>query len=161
MPQTIPDVKLTVRDLIQNTLDSTSFPVGLDSDDIHTGWYDNGKSAPQISVTNDEESPFGGGETGFSAIDGSGQGGIQTRSGTVLVTAWAGSRDDYEDRGLEQLQAEEMADEIERIVGQNQSPGSLRSLAVDSRTRLVDQDASPSEHSVQFELRFTWIKTPR
>lgn len=160
MPATINDVKLTVRDVIRSTIDDSSFPTGLDTDDIHTGWYDNGKSAPQISVTNDEQSPFGGGETGFSAIDGGGAGGIQTRSGTVLVTTWAGSRDDYDANGLEQLQAESMASEIERIVGANQSPGSLRSLSIDSRTRIVDDDASPSEHSVQFELRFTWIKTP-
>jgi hypothetical protein len=161
MPQTITDVKLTIRDLIQDAWSAPTLPVAVESDDIHTGWFDSGKGFPQISVTNDEESPFGGGETGYSAIDGGGDGGIQTRSGTVLVTAWAGSRSDYENRGEEQLQAELMADELERIVSQNQSPGSLRSLAIGSRTRRVDQDAEPAEHAVQFAFRYTWLKTPR
>jgi hypothetical protein len=160
MPATIDDIKLTVRDLLQTAWGAT-LPAAVETDDIHTGWHDAGKGDPQVSVTNDEESPFGGGETGYSAIDGGGAGGIQTRSGTVLVTAWAGSRDDYDNRGEEQLQAQGMANEIERIVGQNQSPGALRSLAVGSRTKIVDDDESPPEHAVQFQLQFTWIKTPQ
>jgi hypothetical protein len=161
MPETISDVKLTVRNLLRADWEDTGLPVGLSDDDIHTGWYDDGKGFPQVSVTNDEDGPFGGGETGFSAIAGDGSGGVQTRSGSVLVTAWAGSRADYDNRGEEQLQAQKMADEVERIVGRNQSPGSLATLAVNRRTKLVDQDESPVEHYVQFELRYTWRKTPR
>lgn len=161
MPQTIPDIKLTVRNLLRNNWSASSLPKSVLDDDIHTGWYDNGKGAPQVSVTNDEQSPFGGGETGYSAIDGGGDGGVQTRSGTVLVTAWAGSDADYDANGAEELQASEMASEIERIIGQNQRPGALISLAVGGRTRLVDQDSAPVEHAVQFQLQFTWTKTPR
>jgi hypothetical protein len=161
MPETIPDIKLTVRDLIRNSWNASGLPTAVTDDDIHTGWYDAGKGAPQISVTNDEESPFGGGETGYSGIDAGGGGGVQSRSGTVLVTAWAGSAEDYDATGADELQAAEMAAELERIVGRNQSPGALISLAVGSRTRLVDQDASPVEHAIQFQFRFTWRKTPR
>lgn len=160
MPSTIADIRLTVRDLLRDNWDNTGLPVSLADSDIHTGWYDDGRGFPQLTVTNNEDGPFGGGETGFSAIAGDGTGGVQTRSGTVLVTAWAGSRDDYDSAGEEELQAHEMASEIERIVAGNQSPGSYHTLAVNRQTKLVDTDESPVEHYVQFELIFTWTKTP-
>jgi hypothetical protein len=160
MPTSIQDVRLTIRNLLRSNWNNSSLPVGVSDDDIHTGWYDDGKGFPQISVTNTDGGAVGGGRTGYSAIDASGAGGIQLRSGTVLVTAWAGSRDDYDSRGLEELQAEEMATVIEEIIGSNQSPGQLDSLSVDRRRKLVDSDANPVEHYVQFDVRFTWRKTP-
>lgn len=160
MPTTIQDIKLTVRNLLRTSWDNSTLPVALDDVDIHTGWYDDGKGFPQVSVSNDEEGASNGGETGYSAIAADGSGGIQSRSGTVLVTVWGGSRDDYDSRGLEELQTETMADVVEEIVGANQSPGNLTSLAVGQRTKLVDDDADPVEHAVQFQLRYTWTKTP-
>lgn len=160
MPVTVEDIKLTVRDLLRNNWDDTGLPEPLSGSDIHTGWYDDGKGFPQVSVGNREESSTSGGTTGFSGIAGDGSGGIQTRTGTVLVTAWVGSRDDYDARGEEELQAQEMATEIGRIVGGNQAPGSFTSLSVGPRTDLVDTDENPTEHAVQFRIRFTWQKTP-
>lgn len=160
MPTTIDDIKLTVRNLLRAHWDNGSLPESLAEYDIHTGWFDDGKSFPQVSVTNNDDSPYGGGETGYSGIAGDGSGGVQTRSGVVLVTAWAGSRDDYDARGEEELQASEMASNVEEIVGGNQSPGSLRTLSVGRRRKLTDTDETPVEHYVQFEIRYTWMKTP-
>lgn len=160
MPQTIDDPKLTIRDTLRTNWSASGLPESISDSDIHTGWFDDGKGFPQVSVSNDEDGPFGGGQTGYGAIDGGGNGGIQLRSGTVLVTAWGGSRDDYDNRGEQLLQAEAMADEIESIVAENQSPGELHSLSVGQRQKIPDDDVTPVEHAVQLQLIFTWRKTP-
>jgi hypothetical protein len=160
MPTSIQDVRLTIRNLLRNQWNNSNVPVELSESDIHTGWYDDGKGFPQVSVTDTDDGAVGGGWTGYSAIDSGGNGGVQLRSGTVLVTAWAGSRDDYDARGEEELQADAMASLIEEIVGSNRAPGQLHSLAVDRRRKLVDTDANPVEHYVQLTLRFTWRTTP-
>ena len=123
-----------------------------------TNWRSSGRRGSRSRST--RRPPVAGGATGYNAIDGGGEGGIQTSSGTVLVTAWAGSRDEYDNRGEEQLQADEMADEIDQIVSENQAPGELNSLYVGTRNTLVDDDATPTEHAVQFQLVYTWTKTP-
>jgi len=160
MPQTIDDPKLTIRDTVRDNWSASGLPESISDSDIHTGWFDDGKGFPQVSVSNEEDSPFNGGETGYGAIDGGGKGGIQLRSGTVLVTAWGGSRDDYANRGEEQLQAQGMADEIESIVAENQAPGDFHSLSVGQREKIVDDEVTPTEHGVQLQLIFTWRKTP-
>lgn len=160
MPQTVSDPKLLIQNLLRNNWDNTSLPVALDSTDIHTGWYDNGKSFPQIAVSNRTENVSGGGVSGFSAIAGDGSGGVQKRTGTVLVTCFAGSREEYDSAGVEQLQAEEMSTEVSTILGANQSPGEYLTLSVGPREDLIDTDSSPTEYAVQFQIRYAWTKQP-
>lgn len=160
MPETISDPKLTVRDLLRDAWDNGAVHTTLDESDIHTGWFDDGKGFPQVAVSNRNENVAGGGRTGFTAIAGDGAGGVQSRTGTVLVTAFAGSRADYEARGLAQQQAEQMADEVSRIVGTNQSPDQYLSLSVGPREDLVDTDANPTEFGVQYQVRYAWTKEP-
>lgn len=159
MPETITDPKLVVRDLLRAGWDNTNVPIALTQTDLHVGWYNDGLGFPQVTVSNRDENVSGGGATGFSAIAGDGSGGIQDRTGTVLVTAFAGSREDYNERGLEQLQASDMGDEISRIVGENNSPGEYLTLAVGPRADITDTDASPTEHGVQFQIRYSWRKS--
>ncbi|MCU4754239.1 hypothetical protein OB919_20025 [Halobacteria archaeon AArc-curdl1] len=161
MPITINDVKLTIRNLLRREWDNTNLPTTLTDRDIHTGWLDDGKGFPQVGVTNTNEGPVGGGITGFSGITGDGSGGVQTRSGSVMVTAFAGSRDDYEDRGIEELQAQKMAEEIVRIIGENQSLGELDVVSIGNRSDLTDTDSAPTEYAVQFQIRYLWKKTPQ
>lgn len=155
----IDDIKLTVRDLLRTNWDNTGLPASLDSDDIHTGWYDDGKGYPQVTVTTNEEGVVNGGESGVTGLKGDGSGFIQHRNGTVLVDCWAGSRADYEAAGEEQLQVEEMARQAETILHSNiDSVAELNSLAVTSRTNLVDDDENPVEHRVQLEVTYNWTK---
>lgn len=160
MPETIPDPKLVVRDLLRSGWNDPAVPTVVSESDIHTGWFDDGKSFPQITVSNRDENVAGGGVTGFSAIAGDGSGGVQKRTGTVLVTAFAGSRDDYDERGAEQLQAEVMGNEISRVCGTTQSPDNYLALSVGPRTDLIDTDVAPAEHAVQFQIRYVWTKEP-
>lgn len=158
MPQTISDPKLVIQDLLRTGWDNTNVPVGLDADDIHTGWYDDGKGFPQVAISNRNEYVSRGGESGFSAISGDGSGGIQNRNGTVLVTSFGGSREDYDEVGLERFQTEEMATEVSRILSANQSPGEYLMLSVGSREDLIDTDSNPTEYAVQFQIRYSWMK---
>ena len=160
MPETVTDPKLVVRDIIRDGWDDTNVPVGLSTRDIHTGWFNDGKGFPQVAVSNRDENVAGGGETGFTAIAGDGAGGVQNRTGTVLVTAFAGSREEYDSRGLERLQAEEMGDEVSRVIGGTQSPGDYLTLSVGPRTDLIDTDANPTEYAVQYQIRYNWTKEP-
>lgn len=156
----VTDPKLTVRDTLRANFDNTGLPKSLTDDDIHLGWFDAGKSYPQISVTNVEESPFGGGRTGFAGIHGDGSGPIQNINGTVTVNCWAGSRNDYPDAGLEKKQAHEMADEVKRIVMQHHTPsGDLTSLSVRSTSDVVDTEADPSVHRVEVVVQYTYTRT--
>lgn len=155
--KTIPDIKLEIRDVLREEWDNEEVPEPLESSDIHTGWFDDGKGFPQITVTSNEESPVGGGVTGFTGIDGSGKGPIQQRQGTVLVTVWAGSRNDYEFRGLEQKQANEMATQVDDILF-NPDIDALFSATVTSRETLVDTNENPSVHYEQLEVTYNWVK---
>lgn len=159
MSTTIEDPKLIVRDLLREGWDNSLVPVDLDDSDIHTGWYDDGKGFPQITVTSNEETPVGGGVTGYTGVAGDGSGPIQQRRGTVLVTVWAGSRESYEFRGLEQKQANEMAQVVEEIL-YGVSVEDLHSVAVTSRNRLVDEDENPTVHYEQLVITFNWTKRP-
>lgn len=159
MPVVITDIKLLVRDLIRNNWDNTNLPTSVENDDIHTGWWDDDKAFPQVTVTSDEEGPLNGGDTGVTALKGAGNGYVQHRNGTVLVDCWAGSRADYDNYGEEQVQLQEMMDEVERIVFNNLlALSEVDSIAITNRTKLVDENADPTEHRCQFELTYNWTK---
>ena len=160
MPENVTDPKLLIRDLLRADWDNGNVPTDLSETDIHTGWFEDGKGFPQVAVSNRDESVANGGDTGYSAIAGDGAGGVQDRTGTVLVTAFAGSREEYSQRGLERLQAEDMGDEIARIMGHHQSPDEYLSLAVGPRTDIVDQESSPTEYAVQVQMRYIWKREP-
>lgn len=160
MPQTVTDPKLVVRGILRDNWDNSAVPTDLSEHDIHTGWFEDGKGFPQIAVSNRDENVSGGGETGFRAIASDGSGGVQSRTGTVLVTCFAGSREDYDQSGIERYQAEQMADTVSTIIGRNQSPDEYLTLSVGPRQDLIDTESSPTEYAVQFQMRYNWTKEP-
>ena len=157
MPTTIADIKLLVRDLLRNEYDDTNHPKPVKDSDIHTGWWDDGKAFPQITITADEEGVLQGGDTGVTGISANGY--VQHRNGTVLVDCWAGSSENYESVGLEQVQLKEMMDQIEEIIFNNLlNLQYIDSIAITNRTKLIDEEADPTEHRCQFELTYNWTK---
>lgn len=161
MPQYITDTALLVRDTLRANWDNTGLAVTLSDSDIHTGWYDDSKGYPQISVTRSDEGVVGGGEAGFTGIRGDGSGVTQLRSGVVLVDVWAGSRDDYDARGREKVQLEQMAETAEKILHtEAASVPEVASVAVTTRTNIADTDSTPTEYRVQLEVTYVWQKTP-
>lgn len=156
----IDDPKLTVRDLLRSNWDNSGLPTQLVDDDIHVGWWDAGKDYPQISVSNTEESPFGGGRTGYNGLQGDGSGPIQTINGSVTVNCWGGTRNDYSESGLEQKQAHEMADEVERIIMEHHTPsGGLTSLSITEASDVIDTEAEPVVHRVNIQVSYTYTRT--
>lgn len=109
-----------VRDVLVSNWDASNTAYPSDPD-IHTGWYDFGSANPQVTVTNPDEGPDGGGQTGYSHMDGAGSVG-QLRSGTMLVNGWAGSREDLEGEAADgsdinpKILAWDFAKEIARIL---------------------------------------------
>lgn len=161
MAQYITDSALLIRDTLRNNWDNTGLPGSLSDSDIHTGWYDERKGFPQISVTRSDEGVVGGGEAGFTGIKGDGSGLTQLRSGVVLVDVWAGSRDDYDANGREKVQLEQMAETVEKILHQQAAAvPELDSVAVTSRTNITETDTTPAEHRVELEVTYVWQKTP-
>lgn len=157
MPTNITDPRLKIRNLLRENWDNTEMVESLNSDDMHTGWYDANRGFPQITVTDTEEGVVGGGESGVTGLKGDGSGVTQHRSGTVTVNCWAGSVENYDARGQEQVQAQAMADEVERIVFNNvASITGLTSVTVTTREKLVNTDAEPAEHRVMLEVTYNW-----
>lgn len=156
----ITDPKLTVQDLLRANWDNTDMVVALNDDEIHTGWFDANRSFPQVTVTSTEEGVVNGGESGVTGLKGDGTGVTQHRNGTVLVNCWAGSSDDYDARGEEQVQAQAMADEAERIVFNNvASISGLTSISVTAREKVVNTDTEPAEHRIMLEVTYNWHRS--
>lgn len=112
----IQDPVITVEELLADNWNAGNTSIGYDPD-IHTGWHSDDADSPQVTVTNPEESPLGGGETGFSAMDGAGGGAVQELSGTVNVDCW--SDRDVEGGVNPKKLTYEFTEEVKRIVDAN------------------------------------------
>lgn len=80
---------------------------------IHTGWYDQKASHPQVTVTNADEGVLAGGDTGYSGIKADGSGPTKLMRGTVDVNCW--STRDAASINPKQL-VFEFSEEVKRIV---------------------------------------------
>lgn len=109
-----------VRELLMNEWDDTATALGS-TPTVHTGWYDDSSTSPQITVTNPDENTINGGDTGYAAMNSATGSGAQLIDGIMLVNAWAGTRADLEGEGSngEDLNPKQlrwqMKEEVERI----------------------------------------------
>lgn len=134
--------ELTIRDLLRTNWDSTNTSITYDPD-ISTAWYQGEKDTPQVTVTNPDENPVRGGQTGYAAADGTGKGGVQEVGGTLQVDCWCDSEVEP-DEGAKKV-SYELAEEVTRIVMANQhSATDLRLISPGRRTFVPpDPDESP------------------
>ena len=154
------DPIIVIRDLL-NQQWSPSRTSGIDITP-HTGWYDFGSGGPQVTVTNDNSFAIEGGATGQTA--GTGDGGVvQVRSGTVLVNAWAGNRDDLRGEAPgggdlnPKLLAFQMGAEIHRIIQSNASSvDEFISVGADDIRSLVDDDVPETVYRREVTVRYTY-----
>lgn len=80
---------------------------------IHQGWLDRGYDEPEVTITNPEESPVQGGETGYRGIDPAGGSPHQRIDGTVTVVCWSSrERSNVNARQL----THEMKEEVRRLI---------------------------------------------
>lgn len=109
----IDDPKLVLKKLVAAEFDSANAE-GV-TPRFSTGWRDADlPNGGQVTFGPDEESPTS--PTGFTGLGGDGSGPTSERRGTVQVHAWA-THDTQAQNG--KTAAEQFADEVERIVGEN------------------------------------------
>lgn len=90
----MPDIKSDLVTFLRNNV-SVSLAVPFsNSDDIGFAEYSRPKDYPQIAVVSSDPVILGGGETGYTAIDGTDSGPIQDYRADVLVDCWGGPVDD-------------------------------------------------------------------
>lgn len=160
------DPKLVIRDLLDNNWDTTNTSIDSLSPNkprIHTGWFNGAEGwydIPQISVTNADENPLGGGETGFSFIvpDGSGPG--KSMLGNVDVVCWA-HQDMYDGVNAKTL-TYEFSEEVKRIIKANLFPSDpdIEWLSWAGRVERVDVDAEPPLFRYDCEVRYFYFDRP-
>ena len=82
--------EVVIKNLIRDAWDETVFDPGEQFvPSIHHGWVGRDSGDYEITVSNPDESPLRGGETGYSGMDGAGGGPTQDIGGTVDVNCWA------------------------------------------------------------------------
>lgn len=153
MTETLPDdPKEDIKDIILNNWDNTNTSISEDPR-VHTGWWNKSwDDQAQISVSDPDENVFGGGQTGFSAMTGSGQG-MKIMTGSVRVNCWA--HHDMYDVNAKQLSFE-MSEEVKRIIGDNIFGISyLDYISWTGRTEIVNADAPTTlfryENIIQYQ----------
>jgi hypothetical protein len=163
------DIRLIVRDALLAGWDASQaagYDPSLTPDDadwlpMSRGWYSTDPRKLSVSITNAEESPLGGGATGFTAFRGDGSGMNQDLNGTVLVTAFAEEDGDY-NGGLSAADVvETVKSEVERAGNTDQTgPGELRYLAPQGSVEADDTDVTPPVRIRQATLGYGWQRTP-
>lgn len=143
---------------------NTSIP---DDPEFSTGWPDRASTYPVVSITNPDDAPIDGGDTGWTYMTGAGSVG-QLRGGGVLVNGWAGTYDDLASAGPNGGQvspkqlAWDFAKEIKRILrpygGGTTNPETgdpeLNSLAPGPARKFVDTgDDGQMDAVYRYEVR--------
>lgn len=167
------DPKIIFRNVIRSNWNADNTPLA-DDPRFHTGWYDYGSSDPQVTFTNTEESTVDGGDTGHTG--GTGDGGVaDVRAGTLLINAWAGTRDDMATAGPggsrvnPKAASYQMAVEINRILGENADgtlhpdtgDPELNSIGGDEGRELVDTGPDNAVFRYEVQGRFTYAQEYR
>lgn len=90
--------------------------------DFRLGWLSDTAGDPVVTITEPDESPVSGGDTGFSGMDPQGGGPTQTIGGTVWADSWV--RRGRSGPPSDQQLAYSMREETRRIVSKNyDAPG--------------------------------------
>lgn len=126
---------------------------------IHHGWLDPDYDLPEITISNPEESPINGGQTGYSGFKPDGSGPTQDIAGTVEVNTWA-SRPRLLNLTNGSIENPRQAiylmkHEVERLLrahaqgtDENDNPTDLRRLSYLGATRFVENQADDDRDTV-------------
>jgi hypothetical protein len=145
--------EVLVKNLIRDAWDETLYDAGEQFvPSVHHGWVDPEGDVYEITISNPDESPVGGGETGYTGIDPSGAGPVQEIGGTVDVNCWA-ARDRAGTNGvslnprkaafLMKWQVEQILRDHATATDASGAETDMRVLAPRAMTRTVDPDEEP------------------
>lgn len=132
-----------------------------DAPEIKTGEYRRGDTpVPVIAISGGEEGPISGPETGYSAIDGAGGGGMQRMNGGLSLDCVAGTYDDLAGAGPngEDLNPKQVRWQLyshaAQLVVDNQEATALKNVSPGEATRIRESHGEGDEVSMEFRIRF-------
>lgn len=141
--------ELVVRKILIDGWDATQTD-GI-TPEIHRGWTDPSIDVPEITISDTEESPRGGGDTGYISIAQDGRP-SQEIGGTVRVNVWV-DRDRLREAGATQTNAFRYSilaalEAKSCIEDAYDAPSSdhITYVSYLGRQHFVDSDADPVEH---------------
>lgn len=154
-----PPPELEIQALLRNNWEDSATVYGA-TPTIITGEYRRGDtSVPAITIAGGEEGPISGPDTGYSAIDGDGGGGMQRMNGGLTVECVAGSYDDLVDAGPanEDLNPKEVRwqlySHMAQLVVDNQEATRLKNIAPGEATRIEEAHGQGEETTFVFRIR--------
>lgn len=136
MATQIQDPKISIKDLIDNNWDTSNTSISS-KPTITTGWWDNSNENPMVTISGAEESPIGGGTTGFSGIEPT-----KELEGSLQVDCWS-------DRNATTVNPKkltfEFSDEVKRIIDENHDQATdLRYVTFLGRQERPDASETPT-----------------
>lgn len=142
---------------------------------IHHGWLESESDGYyEVTVSNPDESPIYGGDTGYSGIDPTGAGPTQRIGGTVNVNVWS-QRGRTGQNGNEtnpRKAAYMMKAEVERVLHEECFDGiipdgaggtvatDLSFIAPGGSRRLVEEDEEPVMYRYEVRARYGYHRRP-
>lgn len=139
------DAKIQLRDLLISEWDPSATSLGK-APPIHTGRWAERKTIPCVALHGKDEGPDGGGATGYTAMSGSGGGGVQTISGAVTIDCVAGAWTHLEGAGpngedlVPKKLREELYQHASQIIVDHHYQTDLWSAAPGSSDEIVSTD---------------------
>lgn len=162
----MPDVKADLVSFLRSNFDTSQVSVSFGtSDDIVHADYDGQRSYPQIAVVSRDPIVPGGGTTGATGIDPSGDGPIQDVVYLVLVDCWGGPKDEsvYQGNSADpDSVAVELAEEVAKVCrqGSEGEPTGYEWIMADPPVEADDIEESPTHHREQVQVRLKTTYTP-
>lgn len=129
---------------------------------ISTNW-NSGDIYPIITVTNNDPTVPGGGETGFQSVQGDGSGPNQQRFENMLVTIQAAEDTEYNSSLTAHEVCQTLSAEIDRIIIDNvnaPTDSDVCNYFPAPFTHTIAGDSTPRTHQYQATITLNWIRTP-
>lgn len=141
---------------------SQTDPTATDFLPITTNWAGFGDTYPIISVTNNDPTVPGGGQTGITGIQGNGSGPNQHRLETMVITVMAERGTDYQGEDAHTI-VNTLYDHVHQIVwGNIHAPNhsDVHGFYVTPGTHTTGSDDSTTTEQYSGSVTLDWLKTP-
>ena len=163
------DAKLEIKSILINNWDSTATSYGQ-VPPIRSGWFERETNHPAIAVTSKDEGPTGG-DTGFYAMSGAGNGGVQKISGTVTIDCVAGTANELRGAGPngEDLNPKQLREEMHQHAAQilvNQQTNTDLLFVSPGESQEIEEQTSSSDpgdvlYRTQLRAKYQYERRPQ
>jgi len=142
------DPKLEIKNLLEDEDNWDASNTSGITPEFSTGWWDDNNDLPQVTVTNDDETPEPLTTTGQTHI---GSNDDQNMSGRMDVNVWANrNSSDVNPKKL----AKQFRDEARRIILNNLSPSGFNWIGWRGSTDMTDTDRTPVTYRKVCEVSY-------